>query len=158
MVAPRLYVPSPPVQCKTVEELSRFLFEELKKLSLGFERIRFDQNMDTVHTAPEKPTEGMYVKADGTNWNPGSGTGPYMYISGTWVPMFDTSGASPNTFGVVAVSGQSNVVADASSDTLTMAAGSNITITTNAATDTVTIAATVPTIPDVPSMFIMAGA
>lgn len=44
-------------------------------------------------------------------------------------------------FKTVAVSGQSDVVADSAADTLTLAAGSNITITTDAATDTVTIAA-----------------
>lgn len=47
----------------------------------------------------------------------------------------------PSTFGTVAVSGQSDVVADSTTDTLTLAAGSNITLTTNATTDTLTIAA-----------------
>lgn len=46
-----------------------------------------------------------------------------------------------NTFSTIAVAGQSNVVADALSDTLTLVAGSNITITTNAGTDTITISA-----------------
>lgn len=46
-----------------------------------------------------------------------------------------------NAFATIAVAGQSNVVADSSSDTLTLAAGSGITLTTNAGTDTVTIAA-----------------
>ena len=41
----------------------------------------------------------------------------------------------------IAVSGQDNVVADAADDTLTLAAGSNVTLTTNASSDTVTIAA-----------------
>lgn len=45
-------------------------------------------------------------------------------------------------FKTIAVSGQSDVVADTTTDTLTLAAGANITITTNASTDTVTIAAT----------------
>ena len=43
-------------------------------------------------------------------------------------------------FKTIAVSGQDNVVADAADDTLTLAAGSNITITTTAGSDTVTIA------------------
>lgn len=46
------------------------------------------------------------------------------------------------TFKTITVSGQSDVVADSATDTLTLAAGSNITITTNAGTDTITIAAT----------------
>ena len=46
-----------------------------------------------------------------------------------------------NSFTTIAVSGQNNVVADSGSDTLTLAAGSNVTLTTNDSTDTVTIAA-----------------
>lgn len=52
-----------------------------------------------------------------------------------------TATGSQNTFSTFAVAGQSDVVADSTSDTLTLAAGSNITITTNATTDTITIAA-----------------
>jgi hypothetical protein len=48
-----------------------------------------------------------------------------------------TGGA--NAFGTFAVSGQSDVVADSTSDTLTLVAGSNITIETNATSDSVTI-------------------
>jgi hypothetical protein len=50
-------------------------------------------------------------------------------------------GGASNTFKTISVAGQSNVVADSSSDTLTLAAGGNITLTTNSSTDTVTIAA-----------------
>lgn len=49
---------------------------------------------------------------------------------------------SSDSFKTISVSGQSDVVADSSTDTLTIAAGSNVTITTNAGADTVTIAAT----------------
>jgi hypothetical protein len=48
-----------------------------------------------------------------------------------------------NAFGKIVVAGQSDVDADTTGDTLTLAAGSNITLTTNASTDTVTIAASV---------------
>jgi hypothetical protein len=55
-----------------------------------------------------------------------------------------TSGGdtNQNAFSNVAVSGQSTVAADAATDTLTLAAGSNVTLTTDAGTDTVTIAST----------------
>ena len=46
-----------------------------------------------------------------------------------------------NAFSTITVAGQSNVVADTLSDTLTLVAGSNITITTDAGTDTITISA-----------------
>ena len=60
-----------------------------------------------------------------------------VYVSGAIVG----AGAPGNTFGTIAVSGQSDVVADATNDTLTLAAGTGVTITTNATTDTVTISA-----------------
>tara|TARA_R100000234_G_scaffold63644_1_gene38705 strand:+ start:6621 stop:7829 length:1209 start_codon:yes stop_codon:yes gene_type:complete len=46
-----------------------------------------------------------------------------------------------SAFKNIAVSGQSNVVADSSADTLTLVAGSNMTITTDASADSVTFAA-----------------
>jgi hypothetical protein len=52
------------------------------------------------------------------------------------------TGSSANTFGTIAVAGQTSVAADSTTDTLTLVAGSNITITTNATTDTITIAGT----------------
>jgi hypothetical protein len=56
-----------------------------------------------------------------------------------------TNTGDQNIFRTIAVSGQSDVVADTTTDTLTLAAGSGITITTNAGTDTVTIASTAST-------------
>ena len=47
-----------------------------------------------------------------------------------------------NAFKTISVSGEDDVVADSSTDTLTLAAGANITLSTNASSDTVTIAAT----------------
>lgn len=52
------------------------------------------------------------------------------------------SGGAANTFSTIAIAGQSSVVADSTADTLNLVAGSNITLTTNAATDTITIAST----------------
>lgn len=46
-----------------------------------------------------------------------------------------------NAFTTIAVSGQSDVVADSSTDTLTLVAGTNITLTTDASGDSITIAA-----------------
>ena len=53
--------------------------------------------------------------------------------------------AAINAFSTIAVSGQSNVVADAYNDTLTFAtSGSGFTITTDASTDTITFTNTLP--------------
>lgn len=51
-------------------------------------------------------------------------------------------GSSQNIFKNFAVSGQSTVIADTNDDTLTLVAGSNIEITTNSSTDTITITST----------------
>ena len=48
--------------------------------------------------------------------------------------------ANQNAFSTISVAGQSDVVADAATDTVTFVAGSNMTITTNASGDTVTFA------------------
>jgi len=47
-------------------------------------------------------------------------------------------GGGGNSFETIAVSGQSNVVADSATDTLTLVAGTGITITTNAGADSIT--------------------
>lgn len=53
-----------------------------------------------------------------------------------------TNSGDQNIFSTIAVSGQSNVVADSTSDTLTLVAGTNITITTDASSGSVTINST----------------
>ena len=58
-----------------------------------------------------------------------------------WAPAADGGGTVTEAFKTIAVSGQDNVVADGATDTLTFAAGSNMTITTNASGDTITFAA-----------------
>jgi len=47
--------------------------------------------------------------------------------------------ANESSFKTIVISGQTNIVADSSTDTLTFAAGTGITLTTNASTDTITI-------------------
>lgn len=53
--------------------------------------------------------------------------------------ILSNTGSAANAFSVIAVSGQSSVEADTSSDTLTLAAGAGISIATNSTTDTVTV-------------------
>ena len=50
-----------------------------------------------------------------------------------------TNTGDQNLFSTIAVSGQSNIVADSTSDTLTLVAGTNVTIATDASTDSITI-------------------
>ena len=69
-------------------------------------------------------------------------TGKWQSTSdGTTWSDFGTGGAGAASFQTIAVSGQDDIVADVEGDTLTVVAGSNVTITTNEASKTVTIAA-----------------
>ena len=54
---------------------------------------------------------------------------------------FASSGSATNTFGTIAIAGQTSVVADTTTDTLTFVAGNNVTITTDVSTDTITFVA-----------------
>jgi len=66
--------------------------------------------------------------------------GQVLKSTGTGVQWANESGGS--SFSTITVAGQSNVVADSASDTLTLIAGDNVTITTNANDDSITISAT----------------
>lgn len=89
------------------------------------------------------------VAADSTNdtLTLAAGTGITITTNDTTDTVTITNSVTaPNTFGTIAVTGQNSVVADSTTDTLTLAAGNNITITTDDTTDTVTIAASVPSV------------
>ena len=86
---------------------------------------------DLNNVSSTAPSSGQVLKWNGSAWAPaadatGGGGG----------------GGSQNLFSTIAVAGQSDVVADATTDTLTLVAGSNMTITTNAGSDTITFAST----------------
>src|SRR3990167_325937 len=81
-------------------------------------------------------TRAMQPSAAST-YDIGTAAAPYATIYADSI-----SGATANdAFGTIVVSGQSNVVADTTSDTLTIVAGAGITITTTPASDTVTLTA-----------------
>ena len=72
-------------------------------------------------------------------------TGKLYYAhAGAWVAVAAES-SLPNTFSTIAIAGQTSVTADSTSDTLTLVAGTGITLTTNVGTDTITITGTAST-------------
>ncbi len=67
----------------------------------------------------------------------------YFAHAGAWNALANSTDITTSeTFKTIAVSGQTSVVADSGTDTLTLVAGTNITITTDAATDSITINST----------------
>jgi plastocyanin len=74
-------------------------------------------------------TAGQILKYNGTRWvNDTDATG-------------GSGGTASNSFATISVTGQPNVVADSSTDTLTLVAGTGVTITTNESSDSITISA-----------------
>ena len=82
---------------------------------------------------PNSPSVGAQYSSGGVTWQ-WDGTTWNIVISG------GGGGASSMSFATISVAGQDNVLADSTSDTLTLVAASGMTITTDAATDTVTFA------------------
>lgn len=69
-----------------------------------------------------------------------SGNTTWQYDGVAWgVAQSSSSLIIPNSFNTLVVDGQDNVVADITNDTLTLVAGTNVTLTTDAATDSITI-------------------
>ena len=65
------------------EDLGIYVVTELKRLG----NILFNQSvmrLEETNTAPAKPRDGDIRYADGTNWNPGAGTGIYWFDGTTW--------------------------------------------------------------------------
>lgn len=80
-----------PFNGRTTEELILYVQNELLKIEGLFQ----DLSVDTIRinrrtTPPQKSRDGQIYYADGEQWNPGEGEGPYIYFNGDWYPMFDT--------------------------------------------------------------------
>ena len=70
---------------RSVVDLSKYTEDEFASLARSLQQTDPDP---VLHTAPPKPRKGTTAYADGTNWNPGNGEGPYFYsASGAWNSM-----------------------------------------------------------------------
>lgn len=66
------------------KDLPKFLFQELQRIAQAMGGAADSVQFNPLPVAPAKPREGLEVMADGTNWNPGSGSGMYVYRGGAW--------------------------------------------------------------------------
>jgi hypothetical protein len=89
--------------------------------------------------ATTAPITGGTITTTGTIGITQATTSTDGYLSSTDWNTFNNKAS--DAFKTIAVAGQSSVVADSATDTLTFEAGSNIVITTDAATDKITISA-----------------
>jgi hypothetical protein len=63
--------------------LPAYLQRELLRIGAAFS-LALAREVEFLNVEPAKPREGWVRGADGTNWNPGSGKGVYVYYSGAW--------------------------------------------------------------------------
>lgn len=111
----------------------------------GQDNIVADSNSDTltlsegsnITLTTNAGTDTITIAGTDTTYSAGTG----LNLAGTTFSNTDL-GSAQNIFKTVAVSGQSDIVADSNTDTLTFAAGSNVSLTTTAGSDTLTIAST----------------
>lgn len=76
------YTPGTPPQ--DAASLAAFLRMELAKIAQAMETQDASLSLDTLYSAPNKFRDGTIVKADGTTWDPGSGSGLYVYRDAAW--------------------------------------------------------------------------
>lgn len=64
------------------KELVRWVKDELDKVSQAISSLEHQYQVQNV--PPDRYTIGFIAYADGTDWNPGSGEGLYVYKSTGW--------------------------------------------------------------------------
>lgn len=89
-------------------------------------------------TGPNTSTDNAIARFNGISGKVVQNSG-ITIADGATGTLSGTNTGDQNLFGTVAVAGQGNVVADSTNDTLTLVAGTNVTITTNPTTDSITI-------------------
>lgn len=83
-----------PFSGRTVEELIRYVMQELDSIEQSLIEPQFDLiRMHIRRSAPPKPENGMIAVTDGKAWNPGSGAGPYYYNVNEWLPLITQTAA-----------------------------------------------------------------
>ena len=67
---------------------ARYLMDELRSIANTLHSIVTNSiSLVPRNVEPRKVYEGLIVYADGTDWNPGSGKGVYVYNGTAWVKL-----------------------------------------------------------------------
>jgi hypothetical protein len=77
----------PEYQDPNLKELVKWVEGEFQKLARTQQEVSV-LPLQVLHVEPAKPREGNVVFADGTDWDPGFGDGPYAYMGGAWIKLF----------------------------------------------------------------------
>ena len=77
----------PQVSTPEGQEIVRFVREEFQHLTKRLNSPS-ETRYEVSYVVPTRPRTGLVVYADGTEWDPGSGEGLYVYNSaGSWVAL-----------------------------------------------------------------------
>jgi hypothetical protein len=66
------------------KQLADFVRSELEKIAQALDSPNEFTALATLYAAPNKYRDGTIVKADGATWNPGAGSGVYVYRDAAW--------------------------------------------------------------------------
>lgn len=81
----------------SVIDLAKFTEDEFGMVASAMQGTEPDH---IWNKPPPKPRRGTYAYADGTNWNPGSGEGPYFFDGTNWNPLrYVDAPSDGNTYG-----------------------------------------------------------
>ncbi len=64
--------------------IAAFLRQELSKIAQALDTANERFTYEKIYAVPKKYGEGTTVLADGTTWNPGAGSGLYVYRDAAW--------------------------------------------------------------------------
>jgi len=73
--------PIPTHEDPTIQSLLRIIWD----LFISLEGDVTQLTLTEIHTAPQNPQNGQIWYADGTDWNPGSGRGVYIFKGSAFV-------------------------------------------------------------------------
>lgn len=80
-----MYNLEPVPNFQTFAEVKNYLERQFYLIDNAFRALRTTALMlDAIDTEPAKRFDGLLVHALGSNWNPGSGRGAYMYYASAW--------------------------------------------------------------------------
>lgn len=77
----------------SVAQLADYVQRQLQSLAASVSGL-YDGEGEVSNRAPQRPREGLYAWADGTNWNPaGVGKGPVVYDGSAYRALYSTPAA-----------------------------------------------------------------
>ena len=72
-----------PTRLTTATDLLKYIQENIRRLASSLEILE-TPIVPTHNVPPSNPEIGQLAIADGTNWNPGSGAGTYIFRANAW--------------------------------------------------------------------------